>query len=253
MTAVYKYKVYCETESAWVLGWSESDTITECPNNQAHTITSSSVSVINKISDETVSLKNSVLGYFQVSTIFMDIPQGATGAVAVKDVSYPFEIEMWKTDYVSSLNSEGDVLNIIIGPDTAISALTAIGNIGDTTISIMSSIFATDILCKGCYIKLFDGVSVFQDLGRITALDSVNSTLTFENSLTSTFNPGTAVLLNLYLVKDFIISAPSINFEFGSKRYSTKKIPPNTVIRILYTNASGNAKKVYFGLEYNYS
>ena len=255
MTSVYKYKVYCETESAWVNGWTiDPDLVTTCPtDHQTHTITSNSVTVIEEISEGTVSLKNSIAGYFQVSTIDLDIPQGNTGTVATKDITYPFEVELWKTDYVSSPDSVDDILNIIVGPDTAISVLTATGNIGDTTIHMLSSIFDANILCRGVYLKLFNGISVFQDLGRVIALDPINYTVTFENAITSTFNAGSPVLLNLYLVKDFIISAPSINFEFGSKGYSTKKIPPNTVIRILYTNKSGLAKKVYFGIEYNYS
>lgn len=254
MTTVYKYKVFCQTENAWVENWTTTpESISTCPTNSSHTITSNSVTVLEEISEGTVALKNSVAGYFQVSTIVLDVPASAPNSVHIEDVSFPYEIEMWKTDYVSSADSVDDILNIIIGPDTAISVLTATGNINDTTLNLMSSIFSANVLCRGVHIKLFNGVSTFQDLGRITAIDAVNHTVTVENALTSTFNAGSPVLLNLYLVKNFYISAPSINFEFGSKGYSTKKIPPNTTIRILYTNSSGIAKKVYFGFEYNYS
>lgn len=254
MSTVYKYKIYCQTESAWIEGWTTTpELIAACPTDANHTITADSVTVLETVSNGIVALTTTTPGYFQISTISLTIPAGTPGTVYTQDITYPFETELWKTDYVSSLDSVDDILNIIIGPDTAVSVLTATGNIGDTVLNILTATFDAKILVRGCYLKLFNGVSVFQDVGRITAIDAINHTITVENALTSTFNGGSPVLLNLYLAKDFVIAAPSINYEFGSKGYTTKKIPPNTIIRLLYTNTNGNAKKVHFGIEYNYA
>lgn len=51
MADLYKYKIYCETESAWVTKWAEEE-LTVCPNNNTHTVTSGSVSIIEQMLDE---------------------------------------------------------------------------------------------------------------------------------------------------------------------------------------------------------
>ena len=51
MVDLYKYKVYCETESAWVTAWLENG-LTVCPNNNTHTISSGSISVIAQNLDD---------------------------------------------------------------------------------------------------------------------------------------------------------------------------------------------------------
>ena len=47
---VFKYRVYCETESIYVYTWGDS-TPTTCPNNNGHTITTSTVSIVDQVSD----------------------------------------------------------------------------------------------------------------------------------------------------------------------------------------------------------
>ena len=47
MPDLYKYKLYCNTESAWVTTWRETIP-TVCPNNEGHTIVSGSIAIIDK-------------------------------------------------------------------------------------------------------------------------------------------------------------------------------------------------------------
>lgn len=51
MADLFKYQIYCETESQWVTQWAE-DEITTCPNNNTHTVTSGSVSIIDQRLEE---------------------------------------------------------------------------------------------------------------------------------------------------------------------------------------------------------
>ena len=44
---LYKYRVYCETESAWAETWGE-EPVLVCPNNNGHTVTSGSVTIIEQ-------------------------------------------------------------------------------------------------------------------------------------------------------------------------------------------------------------
>lgn len=42
MTTVNKYRIYCNTENAWVETWAESEP-TVCPNNNGHSVNNNSV------------------------------------------------------------------------------------------------------------------------------------------------------------------------------------------------------------------
>ncbi len=44
----YRYRVYCNTESAFVVEWSET-TPTECPNNAGHSIDSNNIVIVDKL------------------------------------------------------------------------------------------------------------------------------------------------------------------------------------------------------------
>jgi hypothetical protein len=45
---LYKYRVWCTTENAWVFTWNNS-TPTTCPNNNTHTITSTSTTIVDSL------------------------------------------------------------------------------------------------------------------------------------------------------------------------------------------------------------
>lgn len=57
MTTVYRYQIYCETEGDWVTAWGTSP-ITTCPNNTAHIVTANSVSIVDSLSENTISYRS---------------------------------------------------------------------------------------------------------------------------------------------------------------------------------------------------
>ena len=46
--ATYQYRIWCNTESAWVFTWSN-DTPTECPNNAGHSIDTDSITIVDSV------------------------------------------------------------------------------------------------------------------------------------------------------------------------------------------------------------
>ena len=248
---ISNYRIYCETESAYVYKWSD-QAPTSCPNDASHTIDSSSTTIVQTLGQNKVIIQDGTPGYYQSTSVTIDIANGTPGDIATKDIIFPFDVQLWTTCLMPNNASEGDNFNVIVAPDKVVSILTATGNIGDVVLHLHPSIFNLNVLVKGCYIKLFNGVSVLQDVGRITAIDSTTNTITVETALTSVFNAGSPVMINLYLVRDFNIPNMSNNLVFGSKGINTKHIPANTTIKFYYKNNSGTAKKVTFMIEYNY-
>ena len=251
MTTIYNYKLFCQTENTWVTKW---DTVgpTVCPCDPSHTIIPDSVAVIKTICENYVTLKDDTPGYFQISSVVIDVPASGIGSVYTHDVSYQFDMQLSKINYIPINESVNDILSIIIGPDDSISHLSADGNIGDTTLNLDSSIFSENIIVKGCNLKITDNTTT-QDLGKITAIDPINYTIIVENALTTSFNVGSEILLNLYLAENFTIPYAGLNIPISNKLFATKIIGPNTNIRFLYQNENGLAKKVVLTLEYSYS
>jgi len=57
-TTVNKYQIYCQTEALWVTTWNTTPP-TVCPNNPGHTVTLSSVSIIDSLSSSDITFKDS--------------------------------------------------------------------------------------------------------------------------------------------------------------------------------------------------
>lgn len=55
MTTVNRYRIFCNTENAYVYTWDTSPPTT-CPNNNTHTVDISSVTLIDSVSEDTISL-----------------------------------------------------------------------------------------------------------------------------------------------------------------------------------------------------
>jgi hypothetical protein len=57
MTIAYQYRLYCNTEAAYVYGYNTS-TPTVCPNNNTHTIDNTTITIVQTVSSPTVSVSN---------------------------------------------------------------------------------------------------------------------------------------------------------------------------------------------------
>lgn len=57
-TTVNKYQIYCQTEALWVTTWNTTPP-TVCPNNPGHTVTLSSVSIVDSLSSSDITFKDS--------------------------------------------------------------------------------------------------------------------------------------------------------------------------------------------------
>jgi len=86
---LYKYRVYCETESVWVETWAE-EPVLVCPNNNGHTVTSGSI---------TITEQNLDMG-----------PQMADGRPLVRADTRPLETETYFTMAGDTVSGVGDGL-----------------------------------------------------------------------------------------------------------------------------------------------
>ncbi len=57
MSSIYKYRIYCNTESTYAHTWSSSQPLV-CPNNNAHSINSNTTTIVDTITRKDVTVKN---------------------------------------------------------------------------------------------------------------------------------------------------------------------------------------------------
>ena len=89
------FRVWCETEAAYVLtDWTD-DKPTECPNNPAHTITADKTAlVLMSLDSEPMGFENaqadSEMSFVEGTRTFTIQPTGTSFRVFVKGISYEF-------------------------------------------------------------------------------------------------------------------------------------------------------------------
>jgi len=124
-TVYYKYRLRCVTEATdvYTILESTSNAPTNCPNNTAHTIDSSSVAIVDEISDSYVTIKEEVVktgGSFGTKTITFNVPPNSSQSIS-NIWSYP--ITALLINYISEEIHKGDEFTISVGEGTTIGAI----------------------------------------------------------------------------------------------------------------------------------
>ncbi len=253
MTTVYKYRVHCISEDKAVIVWGTT-TPTICPNDHAdRTIDTSKTTIIGTVSTQEFTVNEPTTGYFQHTTKKLTIPSGATGAETSHDFTWPMDILVWKVEFNPDTDNVGDQFDVIADPLKASGVLTANAVINDTVLNVPAALVNSEDISKGVEITLDDTTNT-QNVGRITAIDTVNNTITVETALSFNFNSSvTVIYVNVCLVKERQIYKADDKIKIGEKGFRGKLLPANTVLRCNYINDDGAAKSLYFDLEYYYS
>jgi len=253
MATVYQYRFFCSTESAFVTSWG-TEPPTHCPNDQT---VISDVTIISSVAPNTMAVTGTITaqdasppeGWYQSSTIQMDIPSGATGSITTYDWANVFDTYIWSVSITPPPNSEGDVLTYIIVPDTVIGTLASDATIGSTAVNIGANAPGFYYLTKGCEISLTDGVNT-QYPDKITSVNPSTGVVTFEAALTYNFATGTYIRFTNYTIRDHIMDYHGERMYFGLKGLKTKMVPAGYPMRLIYKNKTGVAKTFYFQMEY---
>jgi hypothetical protein len=248
MTDVYQYRVYCNTEAAYVYVWGTTGP-TVCPNNNTHSINTSLTAIVNTVSTNTVvASEDSKDGYFETSHIIMTIPSGTPGNIIPNDVSWPMNVLLWKTIITPTSDMIGDSISVVASPETTIGVLTSPIGIGATGAAVLN-VSATVIsnIWRGFRVNLFDGVNK-NVLGRCTDVNKVNNTITVEIANTNGFAAGAYVQIGVFVIKEIFITDTAI-IDIGTKGFKGKTINAGVKLRVLYTNNSGTAKTLRWRIE----
>ena len=172
------WRIYCIEEGINVEVWSK-EVPTLCPHDHSNrSVDPSLTRFIKFISTQQMKIENNVTGIYQSTTIPFSVPSGANGSTYTHDISFPFDIYIWMSNFVSEASMVGDELSIIIGPDSTVGYITAAATTGDTTLSVSNTVLSSGYVTKGVEMAIDDGVN-YNSLGLVTAVDMVNNIITY--------------------------------------------------------------------------
>lgn len=251
MTTIYQYRLWCNTENAYVTVWGE-EPPTTCPHDTTHSIDLSSIVVVETKNTPAVAVQSDVIGYYQATTIPITVPGLNPGTVYTQDISFPHDTYIWTCEFQSDSLMVGDVFNVIVSPDTTVGYITQNELTGSNVLHVSQTIFSSNIVANGMHVSITDGATS-QNLGRIISMDSVSETITVEHPLSHNFNTGNLLNISIYLIRDQFIGYSNKNYVYGKKGFSARKLPKNTIMRFAYTNNTGTPKQLNFDMEYNYA
>jgi len=255
---IYLFSVWCIEEQKYTSQWG-SVTPTICNSDYSHTgareIDTSKTTISETRSNELISVKEQYEGYFQRTTLEFDIPTGVGwhDITHFKDgeiIKFDNDIVVWKMIIYPSAENAGDRMSLINSPNTPIGYISQIAASGTNTVFTQSTVWDNPLIIRGCDIAITDGVK-YQDLGRITNLDSVTGTVSFKIPLENTYNQFSTLLLNIRTIRDQKLRSIE-RIGVAEKGIQGKRIPAGIISSLEYYNANGNAKSLDIDLEFYY-
>ena len=210
----------------------------------AHTGEPLDLSQPDKVIIEEHFQKSNVLGRYQATTISIDIPSAQ--GIYTKDISWPIDIALYSASIVPDLSMSGDIIDFDVAPDTVIGAITSPTTAGDNYIVVDNSVISN--LKYGYFVKISDGANV-EDLGVVKSISGSN--VFTENLVQGSFAAGSYVLMTIKFAHKLELFGDK-RLDLGTTKIGGSVIPAGTVLRLVYNNVSGTAKKAVALLEYTY-
>ena len=291
MTTLYKYRVYCITDSKYEYVWSEEPPLT-CPTNTSDTIDLNSITIVENINSNELKIKEENTptgGNFSSTTLFLTAP---IDVITITEKNFPFPISALSVNFTTISENTGDYIDLIIGKDTTIGTITenlgpafpwmsrnyiegetvtfgkdntytCILNTNDnedptnTTywkrgLRISVSQTVIDSVNKGFYIKLDDSLNNESEQ-RVIDVDKTNNYIYIEYNIMNLYAVETPTYIkqSIYFMKDYYIGHPS-KHKIGDIKIGSRYIPSNVDIRIEYRNLSSTDTDKLFVAQLNY-
>lgn len=231
----YKYKIYCETEAAFVEGWGETAP-TVCYNNNTHTVNSNSVQLLETINQNTVSIKEDKVdigrNVYVKSIEITDVAAGDTGTV---DWIFPVVTSMYSFKFLFNTQNIGDTISIHANPDTTLGLITSSVSAGATVIGAPPALMLYGL--PGFHINLTDGTNN-DHLGIILSMDRVNNTVTVQTPTEHAFSSTNTLVKMTIRVCDEMLIGGTGYLPFGEDVIGGSGLPAGTKARFIYKNNS---------------
>lgn len=166
MTTLYKYGVYCVTDSKFEYAWGEEEP-TKCPVDTAHTINATLTKVVNeRVAGEVIIKEESIPtgGHFGARTIRVDASRNKT---AKNSIVWEIPVSPLAVNFVTTSDHVGDCVEMLVGENTIVGIL--LGATSGTADSWVSQNYTTGDIVE--YTHPLFGNRVYTCISDTTAND----------------------------------------------------------------------------------
>ena len=173
--SVNKYRLYCKTEQAYGFVWNDT-TPTACPNSAAHTIDTSTISVVDSVTSKSVNIiqeGGTTGGNYSCETRSFTVPANTTQN---NDYTWPYNISISCVRFRSNTTHKGDFVTSLIAPNTTLGALTADAAIGSTTFQVSASVLQN--IKIGMQVTITDGQGNNNVVDRVYQINQATNSIT---------------------------------------------------------------------------
>lgn len=244
MTSVALWKIYCETEGAYINTLMPTGVIPHhCHNNTNHSVSGTPI-LLEIIEENQVTLKEEIVptqGYFRLEG---DSIECLPNVLTKHSHTNNYDISFYAFYLVAGDENYKDVINVMIniGP---ISVLTVELASGSTVFQVDPLVAAT--LPVGFEIHINN---VF--IGEILSVDATTGDVTLDTSTTEIYPIGAVVELKNRMVKNFVIGAAK-QYSFGLSRIGGSFFKSTYILELEYLNKSlTDTKTLIFYGEYSF-
>jgi hypothetical protein len=246
MAELSKWRVFCVTENGWSYGWLEtgSDAPTTCFNNTSHQVNTGSISVIDTTENLTVKIKQETVetgGNFKSKGY--SFVAGANTSTTLS-VSWPYPVTACAVHIQTTEAQMGDVLNAIVGPKTIVGVIVSPAYVGNTVVSVNSTVFKNSYVGYEAYIGS-------QFVGEILELNPDLFTVKFSIPLTVDLPLNSYFKIQMRIIDSHMLGH-TVGNDIGATNIGGKSVPKNLPTHVIYKNNSDFEKTFCFTIEYLY-
>ncbi len=243
-----KWRVYCNTEGLFTYGWLEEGKPepTKCFNDTSHTVNPDSINITDTINSNYIQIAQEDVktgGFFKAEGDTFSVPPNQ---VYTKDLSWKYPINVLSA-YINCDNQTGDIVDVIVNPDTLIGITPQSVEVGQSEIPVAPE--TLPYLTIGFDFILQNGID-YNNLGEIWKIDTENNKVYTTGVSTVSFGQGSLIKTQIKKIKNMILGA-NAGYQTSTIIVKASYLSPGSIVRIVYDNNSLlETKQVVYRIEY---
>lgn len=263
---------------------------TKCSENTNHVIDSANIVVVEKKEQNFLSIKQEdvpTVGKFSIITLNVN---GSANTTSTTTWWYEKQVTALLISFQSTETHKGDIVTMVVGENTPVGVLTAgtttvqdwvsqdyvVGDIvkynhtlGERVYTCINNTTSSQNPTNKTYwrrgyeltasptvaqnsdsfhMKLSNGVNL-DYLGLVLHVDKNTNKVYTQFPPTHSFNAGSLVMIEDHIIKDYEIGEPGLH-RVGEGSMGGASIPPDTIVKVYYTNNSNVNKTLIGSLEF---
>jgi len=248
-SSISKFRIFCITENTWVYMYNPTGSPpTICPNNSSHIVNANSISIVETVSNNTVTITTDTTG--NTSGIFRHQMKKLTclpNTITKQNTSFNYPISVLAFQYNIAEENKGDMFGLYVKLPMFLGAFDYSIEIGATILTF--PIGFLNYLALGYLLELTNTTSgLVEETSEIIEINKINNTVTIFTPIQNNFPSGTAYKFVIPKFVNVYMNVVSVNNGVGNYLRASSQ-PKGIIAEMRYTNNSNTSKEFVYGVD----